>query len=221
MDSEIESGYDVGYNADDCTVIYNDRLSNDNESISRLLIDCNDFELDSDFTVESAMITAFVDHFSAALIQIHSASSSYYPGESMLFSYTVTDRVGNVIDGGVAPNTTITLSSNAFVGLLWIDADGYCQICEEGVWLSDISIEGGDVGDEYTLEMATDNNQLVLGQNEVTFNVTGCPLGFGADSDNFTCTVCDAFTYNIESDFVGECSSCDPDDNEGLVVCEM
>jgi len=44
-------------------------------------------------------------------------------------------------------------------------------------------------------------------------------VGYGADSNNNTCTVCDTFTYNIEDDFIRECIYCDPDDNEG-VDCE-
>ena len=73
-------------------------------------------------------------------------------------------------------------------------------------------------GAEYTLDVSMDNDQFVLTDDEMTFNVSGCPIGYGVKSVNFTCSVCDTFTYNIEDEYVGECHSCDPDDNTGDVA---
>ena len=162
--------------------------------------------------------TLFVNHFTAALIEVAAVSTLYYPGESASFNYTVTDRLGNIVENGIAPNSTIIISTDSFVGLLQIDSTGYCQICEEGIWLSDVTISGGDVGNTYTLEVSLDHNRFVLGQNEITLNVTGCGIGYGADLDNYTCEICDPFTYNIDEDFVGQCLSCDPAKNPGDVA---
>ena len=103
--------------------------------------------------------------------------------------------------------------------MLHIDGDGECQNCEDGVILSEVSIST-HYGDNYTLNLMVDNNRLLLGQNEITFNVTGCPIGYGADSSNNTCSLCDTFYYNVDDDYVGQCLSCDPDDNAGDVVLE-
>ena len=220
MDSEIESGSDVGYNADECSVIYNDRLANDSSMISRLMIECADFEIEgNDQSTMDSAATALVDHFSATTFWVYTDLYSVYPGLSVPFNYSVTDRLGNLIyDGG--RNTTFSLSSGSFSSSLWIDEDGHCALCEEGVWFSDLSI-ADNLGDIYPLHISLAGNELVLGQNEFTFNVTGCPTGFGVDSVNFTCSICGLDEYNIEDDFVRECLSCDPDDNPGGVCFEL
>ena len=66
------------------------------------------------------------------------------------------------------------------------------------------------------MTLSTNNELLVLAETELTFNITGCPIGYGADSNNLTCTVCDTDKYNIDGDFVRECLSCDPDINSGV-----
>ena len=80
---------------------------------------------------------------------------------------------------------------------------------------SDLSIED-DVGSSYTLALSTDNELLVLAETELTFNITGCPIGYGSDSNNLTCTVCDSNKYNIDDSFVRECLTCDADVNSGF-----
>ena len=146
-----------------------------------------------------------------------SAESKYFPGFTETFNYTVTDRRGTVIDEVTATNTTIMMFDDSFVTLLYIDGDGVCQNCEDGVLLSEISV-AENLGENITFQLEADNNRLLLGQSEITFNITGCPIGYGADSNNNTCTVCDTFTYNVEDNFVRNCLSCDPDDNEGIVL---
>ena len=87
----------------------------------------------------------------------------------------------------------------------------------QGMWFSDVSIIN-HFGKEYTVSISMDNDHLVLAQSSTTFNVTGCPIGFGVKSVNFTCSLCDAFTYNIQENFVRECHSCDPEVNTGHVL---
>ena len=202
-------------------MIYNERLTNDTKEISRMLFDCEDYTLKSDFTVANTMnasVTEYVDHFSATNIEMYAAFHEYYPGLSMEFYYWVTDRLGTVIGDAAAENTMIILTSGSFVSMLYIDQNGECQNCDEGIMLSELSI-ADNIGDNYTLTLVADNDRLILGLKEVTFNVTGCPIGYGADSNNNTCTVCDTATYNIEENFVRNCLSCevgddDPGDND-------
>ncbi len=122
--------------------------------------------------------------------------------------------MGNVIEDEVAENSSITVEGDSFVSLLWIDGGGHCQICEEGMWISALSLSQ-HVGSQYSLHFSSDNNRLILGQSELTLNVTGCPAGFGAVSSNFTCSLCEVASFNIEDDFVRECLSCAPELNSG------
>ena len=219
VDSEIDDGYDIGYNVHACTVALNERLYGDNESIARFFMGCNSFDFGDEFPIENVMSSgtlSFADHFSASMMVLRPQSFSYYPGMSQKFNYSVTDRLGNVIGDGLVQNTTITLSTASFSGLLWFDSNGYCQICEEGVWFSDISLDD-HVGDEYALQFSMDNDRLVLVQDEITLNIIGCPSGYGADSDNFTCSICDADTYNLGNSSLRQCLSCDPSNNPGIL----
>lgn len=134
MDSVIDNDVDLGFNDDDCTVIANDRLSNNSTMIYRLIMECGDFEISDDFNVEyiwESAVTQYVDHFSAVKIQIYPESTSYFPGQYAKFNYLLTDRLGNVIEDNIIKNTTVTLSSNSFSGSLWINGDGDCPLCEE------------------------------------------------------------------------------------------
>lgn len=219
LDSEIDHGFDVSYDGDQCTVIYNDRLSNDSSMISRMMIVCQSFDAeDVDFNEQHTLdstATAFVDHFSATTLWVLPGSSSYFPGMNMVLNLTVTDRLGNVIEDEVMQNTIITMEASSFVSVLSVDENGHCEICEEGVWLSAISMDD-NYDDEYTLQITMDNDQFVLGQSEFVLYITGCPVGYGVDSDNYTCDICNVGEYNIEDVSVRECSSCHLDLNPGI-----
>ena len=218
VDSEIDDGYDVGYNPEDCIVVLNERLFGDNGGISRLVVECGAFSNDviSILNVMDSAATSFVHHFSPSMIEMRSQTTSYFPGMDLKFNYSVTDRLGTVIDDALIQNTTIVLSTASFSSSVWFDHNGYCQICEEGVWLSDVSLDD-DVGALYSVQLSMDNNRLVLDQNELTFNIIGCPAGFGADSSNFTCSVCEADTYNLQNGSLRECLSCDSVNNPGIL----
>ena len=185
---QLAQGLDISYNGDDCTVMYNDRLLNDSENIYRLAIECDEFDFDDDFTTAQTMdsdATAFVTHFSASMLEIQVNSTSYYPGESLQLDYVVLDRLGNVIENEIVQSTTITLASDAFVTLLWIDEYGDCQICDEGVWFSDISVVD-HVGTQYPVAISMDNDELVLVHTHFVLDIVGCPIGYGVKSDNFS-----------------------------------
>merc|ERR1719474_2160363 len=222
VDSVIEDGYDFLFNEDSCDVLYNERLDDDLTEISRLTIDCDDFEPLGKFNVSrvtDAPSSDTVGFMSASLILIEPSSYDYYPGLSQKFNYSVTDRNGNLVaNGSVGDVTEIQLTGGTFVASLTIEEDGFCSSCIEGVMFSDLSIDE-DVGSEYTLALSTDNELLVLSQSEITFSITGCPVGYGSDSNNYTCTVCDSDTYNIEDGFVRECLDCDPDDMNTGIHC--
>ena len=193
-------------------MLHNDRLLNDTERFARLQIDCVNAVSDG-FDVANTMdseTAEYVNHLSATMIEIVSNSSTYYPGELQQIDYMVTDRMGNVIDTALA-NTTIMLEGDTFTSELYVDGDGVCDSCG-GIWLNDVSISN-NVGMNYSLQIDTDNEELILTESELIFEVTGCPMGYGADSKNVSCTACTTNTYNVDDNFIGECFDCNPDDN--------
>ena len=74
-----------------------------------------------------------------------------------------------------------------------------------------------NVGKNYTLRIGIDNEQLILTENELIFEVTGCPMGYGADSKNVSCAVCGTDEYNMDNNFVDQCFDCNPEDNPSSV----
>ena len=214
VDSSITNHSDIAYGSDSCDVIYNDRLNStnlDSLGIARLLFNCNDeaYSYDADSLTMDSNKTKYVDHLSATTLWIFAKSNSteYYPGESVQFDFKVKDRLGTVIEDEMINNTRITLESGTFTASLWIDG-GICSICSEGVLFSDISLD--NVGsNNYSIILSSDNDLLVLGQTELIFEVTGCPVGYGSDSNELMCSECEADTFNLESDFIGTCSECD------------
>ena len=90
MDSEIEDGHDVCYDGDQCSVIYNDRLSlsNDSSMISRLMIECQSHVIgDADFNEQHTMdsaVTVLVDHFSMTTLWVVPFSLLYLPRMNMV-----------------------------------------------------------------------------------------------------------------------------------------
>ena len=131
-----------------------------------------------------------------------------------MFNYTVRDRLGNVIGGERAENMTLEISGESFVSLLQFDDGGHCQICEEGLWLSSISVDSDFT--EYTLQISMDSNNLVLGQSDIVLDITGCPAGYGVASDEVLCSICDVGTYNLDDDVLRKCNSCDSDKNPNV-----
>ena len=180
----------------------NERLEWNDTEISRLLIDCGDHTHQSDFDVEYAMDSSKTDtvtHFSATKISVYANSTDYYPGYSMTFDFVVTDRLGIQVEAAVT-STNIKLSHDSFSSLLSIDRYGDCQNCEDGVLMSEVSIST-DVGSNYTLSLSGNGDEFILDTETIVLNVTGCPVGYGADSNNNTCTVCDTFTYIRQFNF--------------------
>ena len=160
-----------------------------------------------------------MSHFSATKLDIAPVTLEYYPGLAVKFTYYVTDRLGNIIPEEIAEDTVVTLETDSFITLMEIDWWGICKICDEGVLLSDLSISN-DIGTEYTMNLSTDNDFLLLSDFTISFDVIGCPIGFGADSNNNSCDQCDTLFYNVEPDWTRQCLSCDPEDNTGIVMSD-
>lgn len=227
VDSVVANGGDIAFNADDCSLILDERLSTDSAVISRLLMECTDFEVGGIFNVENAQsleLTVFVDHLSAS--RLHFAANQtmeYHPGFSVPFNYAITDRLGNVIDGadfvGSGNLTEIRLATDSFLGIVEIEDDGECPLCAEGIVFSEVLL-ARDVGLQYTVQIAMADALLVLEQTAMTFNVTGCPSGYGADSNNLSCTLCGAGHYNIDRHSVRNCLDCDAHSNSGSFSLE-
>ena len=61
-----------------------------------------------------------------------------------------------------------------------------------------------------------ENDDLVLGQSNITLNITECPAGRGVAVGEMLCSICDAGTFNLDNDVKRACSSCDSDKNPNV-----
>eukprot|EP01083_Nonionella_stella_P153573 493655_1 len=66
------------------------------------------------------------------------------------------------------------------------------------------------------MQLSVENDILVLDSEELSVNITGCPIGYGSDGNNFTCSVCDRDYFNLVKDNVNYCTPCDSDNNPGV-----
>lgn len=215
----FKKGYDVSFNVDSCGVMHNERLRESINDISRLMIECADYQFQSDFTVANTINSGtmdIVDHFSPIMFYLNASSTSYYPGQMLQFNLTVTDRFGNSVEDATVPASTIEIiqTNDSFDVSLGIDESGDCSSCRWGVLLPDVTIYG-HAGRNYFLQLSMNSDKFFLGTHQIMLHVTGCPVGYGVDSENMTCEMCDAFMYNTYDGSVRGCLPCDNDKNPG------
>eukprot|EP01083_Nonionella_stella_P008944 25907_1 len=195
-----------------CNVLHNDRLSDNIEGVARLRIICDDVSSNgytSNQTLDSNH-TRLVEHFSATKLNF-SAESSYYPGELLHFEYHITDILGNIIDYPLPEDgLVVQLHSNRFSTQLNIN-----HLESHAILLTDVSINN-NAGDEYDIYVDLEKNLLVSEYPMIALNITGCPMGFGPDSNNISCVVCNTDSYNLIRNNVERCSPCNPDSNSGI-----
>eukprot|EP01083_Nonionella_stella_P098536 277138_1 len=192
-----------------CSVVHNDRLSNNTFAISRLHIHCGDngWALDSGWNKSmDSNRTQLVNHLHATKINFTPKSLWYYPGGLLQFEYTISDMLNNEIDYD-ANGLLIRLHSNAFftdINLKYVDTTG--------ILLTDVSI-ADNIGDEYAIFVEVLQGLFVAEYTMITLHIIGCPMGFGPDANNFTCIACNTDSYNLINGNVEQCISCAPESN--------
>ena len=111
----------------------------------------------------------------------------------------------------------IHLSIDSFsTGDIHIQQGADCSICHAGYGPIPIISIDENITDSFVLSMTMENNQLISYYKSFPFDVIGCPVGKGPDINNFTCTPCGNEYYNLASNNLDECKSCNMDTNSGI-----
>eukprot|EP01083_Nonionella_stella_P205245 747594_1 len=211
--------YDISYDAVNCNVTINERLTNQTNVISKLSIRCLDSWYDSESLqqVMHAQQTQFMDHLSASKLILYPTTHLYFPGQLLPFEYRITDRTGNDVDFIPTDGITVDLEleSGSFKTQLYIDRWGRCSLCDQGALIYSVSIQDS-LRNSVLMQLSVENDILVLDSEELSVNITGCPIGYGSDGNNFTCSVCDRDYFNLVKDNVNYCTPCDSDNNPGV-----
>ena len=194
-------------------------FTNDTKFATAILFDIGSF--DSGFiwkNTSQSLQSNYVDNSQPAKLYFNSNSTSYYPGEALKFEWYITDKFGKKIN--ITDNTVrIQLNGDTFSSEVIIDETGQCLLCETGVLINEISINQ-DVGAIYDVNIEVIDNVLILDEDIISLDITGCPIGYGSDANNFTCSVCDTDFYNLNEDNVDKCKSCDIDKNPSIICIQ-
>ena len=133
-------------------ILKNGRISKNKQYIESLLLNCTDPYFSGDL-VKSLDSSALIP------IQLHLSvnSSYYYPGQSLIFIYEITDILGNVFDYNMSHGFRIQLTGIGYSETIEIEANGECPICDMGILINQISIKD-NINKLYTFDVAVINN---------------------------------------------------------------
>eukprot|EP01083_Nonionella_stella_P066591 175475_1 len=212
IDSYVGAAFDILYNAD-ANLISNRRLSYDTQYISHLLIrDQNTSSVDELTAISE---TQLVDHLSPVKINLTTLSTTYYPGQTVAFKYNILDKHSNSIAYNSSASIVVRLVGGSFSEDVTIISDGTCVVCEAGLVLNSIDIQH-NLATTFTVDVSVENDALYPINNQLSFDVIGCPIGYGADPNNLTCIECAIGYYNLLPNNLNKCNSCDPESNKGI-----
>ena len=94
VDSYITNGYDISYYIQSCDLVKNNRLSNNKQYIESLLLQCeHPYEFDDLIDSLDLSVTSYINHLSPIQFNLSIYSSSYYPGQSLIFHYDILDKL--------------------------------------------------------------------------------------------------------------------------------
>eukprot|EP01084_Bolivina_argentea_P037812 69927_1 len=221
VDTYVED--DMSYLQDTCVVIRNDRLATDPKFISLLKLECYNYTENinnNTYTYTQTMsssVTKSVNHSSAVQLNIVSATSTYYPGKILKFTFNIMDKFDNVFLVNLSEDLTIHVENGMFSTEFEIESGGNCPICETGILFNQISIKK-DIGKILNFSISVDKNVLDLTNSEFWLEITGCPIMYGPMENNYTCIQCDTDKYNLDRNSVQKCATCDADKNK-MIKC--
>lgn len=132
--------------------------------------------------------------------------SSFFPGDSLRFSFIVLDQFQSEIndfESDVSLTGSIIAPDVEFQSRIAFEG-GNCLSCERGLRISDITLD--HVGQSFTLQVRDTDDLLTV--NNLSFTVTGCPVGYGTISGAY-CFRCSENQFQLESDSKKSCSLCD------------
>eukprot|EP01084_Bolivina_argentea_P216333 367560_1 len=150
----------------------------------------------------------FKSHWSPYSINL-TTNNQYYPGGKLFINHSIMDMFNNPINN-YKHEIHMKLSSHQvdLQSNILIDNNGYCQICEQGIYIQTLNID--NVGNNFTIIASVDDNELISNQIEII--VMGCPSGYGKSGNIIKqCEICDDGYFSLYVT-TNECISCS--DNE-------
>ena len=115
VDSCITNEYDISYYHQFGDLLKNDRLSNDKQHIESLLLRCkNPYDFDDLIDSLDSFVTSYINHLSSTQLNLSVYSSSYYPGQSLMFYYDILDKIGNKTSIDNISRLFININTNFF-----------------------------------------------------------------------------------------------------------
>eukprot|EP01084_Bolivina_argentea_P282731 484023_1 len=205
--------YDISYYSHLCNVTYNERLESNIQIISQLLIHCIPEDNNIPYSLNKTMNsvnTKLVTHLTLTKINL-TTNPIYYPGQLLPFKYNLTDRIGNIIHD----NSHIKILIMTQNDRTELDINNEeCPICETGILFNAISVQ--NVGDVYPIHIYVENKILIPELEIINLSIIGCPTMKGPEVNNYTCVECNNNYYNLETNNVNQCMSCDSDKNIGV-----
>ena len=220
VDSYITNGYDISYNNQSCNLLKNNRLSNNKQYIESLLLNCSN-KSNSDDLIKSldSSVTSYINHLSPIQFTLSVNSSSYYPGQSLIFNYDILDKIGNKISINNISRFSINIKTNSFFSTaLQIEQDGSCPLCNDGISINTISIHE-DLGKKLKIYYSIDNKYLFTTNSSLSLDIIGCPIMYNPTDNNYTCIPCNTDYYNLYPNNIEYCKSCDPNKNK-FIKCK-
>ena len=225
IDSYVMNKHDLSYYGSYCDLLNNQRLINNNQYISTLLLSCTlwtNETLENPNQTMNSSITTFSAHLSPVQIELISNSTTYYPGQLLTFDYLIMDTLNNIINKSsiyLSDDIVITLKTDNFLTDLEISTNKECDVCQTGILFNSVSLKD-DIGDTLSLSMSISDNILYPSETELSLMITGCPRMSGPGSNNYTCIQCNTDYYNIKEDKLEECIWCDPKKNQNIQCIE-
>ena len=220
FDSYITKGHDISFYNESCQLMQNDRLLNDTNYLSSLLLSCKLIK-ESGVNIMNSMaspVTSFVTHLSPVQLNLSANSSNYYPGKSLTLNHMIMDKIGNNIYSNFTPKLQVNIETKLFSTFLEIFQGGQCPACDGGILINTISIKQ-DVGSVLILNLSIIDNVLYATNSKISVNITGCPIMYNPSPTNYSCIPCDTDNYNINPFNVENCTSCDPKENS-FIKCK-
>eukprot|EP01084_Bolivina_argentea_P309866 536024_1 len=206
---------DISYYVSFCVLTENSRLSSDPQYIAKIRLNCskNNNETYLNQTMKSN-ITAFTNYLSSIIITLIPYELTYFPGQLLQFDYQTMDKLGNHIPNNMTHDTVLNIDSDTFSTEIDI-INGECLPCDTGILINTISIQR-DIHGTIDIFISVADELFYVQNDALSFDIIGCPIMYGPEDNNYTCTQCNTDYYSIQNGNVGKCVWCNPKKNSNI-----
>eukprot|EP01084_Bolivina_argentea_P318225 551835_1 len=232
LDTFIESVSEtnISYDASICNVSCNQMINTSFITQIQMKCDLNIYQRDIGTVKNFWDVSERVKHGIIYGIKfIPSDNGLYFPGEFFLFNHSIVDKFDNVIDDYNHSVTIIaSITSKGYSQQIFIGENGFCFICERGIYIPSIILN--DVGNIFNIRLEDTKRELIV--SDINITVSKCPLGYGilsntintisngnnTDSTISHCNECPENFFQLFPNSINDCINCQTgnDNNEGF-----